>query len=86
MEGWTGSRDRAGGVRTGERPIGIDAFDRLAHEFRTPLAAIRAIGEILRDEAELGPAERRALLEALLVEQGRLARTLEAVLDELAGR
>jgi signal transduction histidine kinase len=63
-----------------------DAFARLEHEFRTPLAAIRAIGEILRDAPEPGPAERRALLDALLVEQARLTRTLEALLEELVAR
>jgi signal transduction histidine kinase len=57
----------------------------LEHEIRTPLAAIRAIAEILREEDELEPAERAAMLEALLLEQARLARTLEALLDELAG-
>jgi signal transduction histidine kinase len=57
----------------------------LEHEFRTPLAAIRAIAEILKEEADLEPAERAAMLDALLVEQARLARTLEALLDELAG-
>jgi signal transduction histidine kinase len=57
----------------------------LEHEIRTPLAAIRAIAEILREEDELEPAERAAMLDALLLEQARLARTLEALLDELAG-
>jgi len=60
-----------------------DRRERLEHELRTPLAAIRAIGEILRDEPDLAPAERAALLDALLVEQARLGRTLEALLDEL---
>lgn len=76
-------------VRGGALPaltLGLppEAFLELEHELRTPLAAIRAIAEILKDGADLLPAEREALLDALLVEQARLARTLEALLDELA--
>lgn len=63
-----------------------EARAMLEHELRTPLAAIRAIGEILRDVPELDADERGALLDALLVEQDRLAGTLEALLDELLGR
>lgn len=66
------------------RPEAAEALERLEHEFRTPLAAIRAIAEILRDEPDLTPAERTAMLEGLLIEQSRLARTLEALLDQLA--
>ncbi|MCS6779372.1 MAG: hypothetical protein NZ555_06700 [Geminicoccaceae bacterium] len=77
-------------VRAGALPaptLGLppEGLLRLEHELRTPLAAIRAIAEILKDGADLLPAEREALLEALLAEQARLARTLEALLDELAG-
>jgi len=67
------------------RPDAAELLGRLEHEFRTPLAAIRAIAEILRDAPDLGPEERAAMLDAILVEQSRLARTLEALLDELAG-
>lgn len=75
------------GARPGELgPAERDARAMLEHELRTPLAAIRAIGEILRDVPELEAEERRALLDALLVEQSRLAGTLEALLDELLGR
>ncbi|MCS6876679.1 MAG: hypothetical protein NZP72_00110 [Geminicoccaceae bacterium] len=58
----------------------------LEHELRTPLTAIRAIAEILKEDSDLTAAEREALLDALLVEQARLARTLETLLDALARR
>ncbi len=57
----------------------------LEHELKTPLTAIRAIAEILKDEMDLSAAERAALIDALLIEQARLARTLECLLAELAG-
>lgn len=85
VERASGGPGRAARARAVEPPVAAEARDRLEHEFRTPLAAIRAIGEILLDAPDLPAAERRALLEALLVEQARLAVTLEAVLDELAG-
>lgn len=62
------------------------SFELLEHELRTPLTAIRAIAEILKEESDLTAAEREALLDALLVEQARLARTLETLLDALARR
>lgn len=78
---------RAGPAHARTVGTGIDAalLERLEHEFRTPLAAIRAIAEILKDEADLEPAERAAMLDAILIEQARLAHTLEALLEELAG-
>lgn len=81
------SLDRADAARAiGYGSVEDAVLARLEHEFRTPLAAIQAIGEILRDAPELQVQERRALLDALLVEQGRLTRTLEALLEELAAR
>ena len=81
------SLGRADAARaTGSGWIEDEVLARLEHEFRTPLAAIRAIGEILRDVPELQAPERRALLDALLVEQDRLARTLEVLLEELGAR
>lgn len=83
-------RPRGGGhaapTRSIDRPLDDGTIARLEHEFRTPLAAIRAIGEILRDGPDLAPTERAALIDALLVEQARLGRTLEALLDELFDR
>ncbi|MCL6607434.1 MAG: hypothetical protein K6T74_04990 [Geminicoccaceae bacterium] len=67
-------------------PLEQQTLALLEHEFRTPLAAIRAIAEILKEEDDLEPAERAAMLDALLIEQARLTRTLEALLEELAGR
>ncbi len=81
------SLDRADAARAiGSGWVEDEVLARLEHELRTPLAAIRAIGEILRDAPELQVQERRALLDALLVEQGRLTRTLEALLEELVAR
>lgn len=83
-------RPRGGGhtalTRSIDLPLDDGTIARLEHEFRTPLAAIRAIGEILRDAPDLHVQEQRALLDALLVEQGRLARTLEVLLEELVAR
>ncbi len=86
MVEWLGAGDRRGrGMRVLEAALDEAARERLEHELRTPLAAIRAIAEILLDEPHLTPAERSRLVEAILAEQARLARTLEALLDQLAG-
>lgn len=42
------------------------------HELLTPLTAIRALAEILRDHPDLPAEERRQFLELLLGEQARL--------------
>lgn len=82
-EGLFGGRAAGASDRRIVSRLAPDRLEALEHELRTPLAAIRAIAEILEDEADLAPAERAALLDALLVEQARLGRTLEALLDEL---
>jgi signal transduction histidine kinase len=82
-EGLFGGRAAGASDRRIVSRLAPDRLEALEHELRTPLAAIRAIAEILKDEADLSSAERAALLDALLVEQARLGRTLEALLDEL---
>lgn len=59
----------------------LDSFHALEHELKTPLASIRAISEILRDYPDISDAERHRMLEAVLVEQARLARTVDLVLE-----
>lgn len=86
MVGLRGGRGRQPSEPAIDRRFEPNRFEQLEHELRTPLAAIRAIAEILRDEPHLAPAERAALLDALLVEQARLGRTLEALLAELFER
>lgn len=58
----------------------LDSFHELEHELKTPLASIRAISEILLDYGDIPAAERNRMLEAMLEDQGRLARAVELVL------
>ena len=57
------------------------SYDGLAHELRTPLASIRSIAEILHDYPDLETDARQRFLAAVLVEQARLERTVERLLD-----
>ncbi|GBD44136.1 Sensor protein SphS [bacterium HR40] len=71
-------------MASSHRPAGngLDPFpaDR-EHELLTPLTAIRAIAEILRDHPELAPAERMLFVERLLAEQQRLEQCIARLLD-----
>ena len=60
--------------------VDLDSFHELEHEFKTPLASIRALSEILRDYPDISEGERVRMLEAMLVEQARLSRTVDRVL------
>jgi two-component system sensor histidine kinase KdpD len=54
----------------------------VSHDFRTPLATIRAaVGGLEHDALELTPADRAELLETIRLESARLSRLVENVLD-----
>ena len=58
-----------------------DYLSTMAHELRTPLAAIRAFAEILHDNPDL-PVERRAeFLHIIEMENDRLSRLIHDLLD-----
>jgi Na+/proline symporter/signal transduction histidine kinase len=53
----------------------------ITHELRTPLTSIRSFSEILRDNPNLNPDERRKFLEITVKESERLTRLINQVLD-----
>ncbi|MGE0640053.1 MAG: ATP-binding protein [Thermoanaerobaculia bacterium] len=53
----------------------------MAHELRTPLAAIRAFAEILHDNPELPPERRTEFLGVIARENERLTRLIQSLLD-----
>ena len=58
-----------------------DFMASVTHELRTPLAAIRAVTELMRDEAEMPAAQREAFLDIVVTETERLGRLVNQVLD-----
>jgi signal transduction histidine kinase len=64
--------------RRGRPPEAPDLFVQLEHDLLTPLAAIRALAEILRDYPELSREDQLVFLERILGEQARLERRIEA--------
>jgi signal transduction histidine kinase len=66
------------------RALADMSFEEIEHELRTPLASIRSLSEIMRDYPDLTEDQRRRFLEVLLVENERLARTVERLLDSTA--
>jgi signal transduction histidine kinase len=53
----------------------------VTHELRTPLTSIRAFSEILHDNPDIDPAERRRFLGLIIKESERLTRLINQVLD-----
>ncbi|MBF0627116.1 MAG: histidine kinase [Magnetococcales bacterium] len=53
----------------------------VSHELRTPLTSIRAFSEILRDNEEMEPADRRRFTEIIIKEAERLTRLVNQILD-----
>jgi Na+/proline symporter/nitrogen-specific signal transduction histidine kinase len=53
----------------------------MAHELRTPLAAVRAFAEILHDNPDLGIEQRREFLGIIARENERLTRLIQGLLD-----
>ena len=58
-----------------------DFMASVTHELRTPLAAIRAVTELMRDDAEMPAAQREAFLDIVVTETERLGRLVNQVLD-----
>jgi signal transduction histidine kinase len=56
------------------------SYDQLEHDLKTPLAAITAFAEILRDYPELTAPERQDLIERLVAENARLLSTIDRLL------
>lgn len=56
-------------------------LSQVSHEVRTPMTAIRAFSEILREEADLSPGERRRMVETIHRESLRLTKLLDEILD-----
>ena len=58
-----------------------DFMASVTHELRTPLAAIRAVAELMRDDSEMPAAQRADFLDIVVVETERLGRLVNQVLD-----
>jgi signal transduction histidine kinase len=56
------------------------SFEEIEHELKTPLTSIRSLSEIMRDYPDLTEEQRQRFLEVVLVENERLARTVEQLL------
>jgi Na+/proline symporter/signal transduction histidine kinase len=58
-----------------------DFVSTVTHELRTPLTSIRAFTEILVDDPDIAPAQRREFLGIITKEAERLTRLINQVLD-----
>ena len=58
-----------------------DFMASVTHELRTPLAAILAVTELMRDDAEMPATQREAFLDIVVTETERLGRLVNQVLD-----
>ena len=58
-----------------------DFMSSVTHELRTPLASIRALAELMRDEPDMEPAQRQQFLGIVVAETERLSRLVNQVLD-----
>jgi Na+/proline symporter/nitrogen-specific signal transduction histidine kinase len=58
-----------------------DFMSSVTHELRTPLTSIRALTELMRDEADMDPAQRQHFLGLVVAESERLSRLVNQVLD-----
>ena len=58
-----------------------DFVSTVTHELRTPLTSIRAFSEILLDDPDVDPAQRRKFLGIITKEAERLTRLINQVLD-----
>jgi len=58
-----------------------DFMSSVTHELRTPLASIRALTELMRDEPGMEPAQRQQFLGLVVAETERLTRLVNQVLD-----
>ena len=58
-----------------------DFMSSVTHELRTPLTSIRALAELMRDDAQMPPAQRRQFIDIIVTETERLTRLVNQVLD-----
>jgi len=58
-----------------------DFMSSVTHELRTPLASIRALAELMRDEPDMDAAQRQQFLAIVVAEAERLSRLVNQVLD-----
>jgi signal transduction histidine kinase len=58
-----------------------DFMSSVTHELRTPLASIRALTELMRDEPGMEAAQRQQFLGLVVAESERLTRLVNQVLD-----
>jgi Na+/proline symporter/signal transduction histidine kinase len=58
-----------------------DFMSSVTHELRTPLTAIRALSELMLDDAEMALAQRQQFLAIVVAETERLTRLVNQVLD-----
>jgi Na+/proline symporter/nitrogen-specific signal transduction histidine kinase len=58
-----------------------DFMSSVTHELRTPLTSIRALTELMLDDAEMDAAQRRHFLGIVVAETERLSRLVNQVLD-----
>ena len=58
-----------------------DFMSSVTHELRTPLTSIRALAELMVDDADMEPAQRQQFLGIVVAETERLTRLVNQVLD-----
>ncbi len=58
-----------------------DFMSSVTHELRTPLTSIRALAELMGDDAEMPAAQRQQFLGIMVAETERLSRLVNQVLD-----
>ena len=58
-----------------------DFVATVSHEVRTPLTSIRSFSEILRDNPDLDPDQRREFITIIVQESERLSRLINDILD-----
>jgi Na+/proline symporter/nitrogen-specific signal transduction histidine kinase len=58
-----------------------DFMSSVTHELRTPLTSIRALAELMRDDAQMDPAQRQHFLGLVVAESERLSRLVNQVLE-----
>ncbi len=58
-----------------------DFMSSVTHELRTPLTSIRALAELMRDDAQMDTAQRQQFVAIIVGETERLSRLVNQVLD-----
>lgn len=58
-----------------------DFMSSVTHELRTPLTSIRALAELMRDDADMPAAQRQQFTDIIVGETERLSRLVNQVLD-----